>query len=129
MFCKKRVLRKFAKFTEKHLRQNLFFNKVSGLRPATLLKKGTLTQVFSCELCEISIRTPFLTEHLWWLLLYIQQLIGYSHSYEFAKVNVCNEFLRFGNKQAKLSHSEVHFGPCQTFIITSEGVVRRCSSK
>ena len=26
--------------------------------------------MFSCEFCEISIRTPFFTEHLPWLLLY-----------------------------------------------------------
>ena len=31
--------RNFAKFTGKHLCQSLFFNKVAGLRPATLLKK------------------------------------------------------------------------------------------
>ena len=41
------VLRNFAKFTEKHLCQSLFFNKVARLRPATL--KETLAQVFSCE--------------------------------------------------------------------------------
>ena len=39
VFCKKDVLRNFAKFTGKHLRQSLSFNKVAGLRPATLLKK------------------------------------------------------------------------------------------
>ena len=31
MFCKKSVHRNFAKFTEKHLCQSLFFNKVTGL--------------------------------------------------------------------------------------------------
>ena len=36
--------------------------------PATLLKKKTLAQVFSCEFCEIS-KNTFFTEHLWWLLL------------------------------------------------------------
>ena len=36
---RKGVLRNFAKFTGKHLCQSLFFNKVTGLRPATLLKK------------------------------------------------------------------------------------------
>ena len=36
---KKCVLRNSAKFTGKHLCQSLFFNKVAGLRPATLLKK------------------------------------------------------------------------------------------
>ena len=35
----KKVLKNFAKFTGKHLRQNLFFNKTAGLRPATLFKK------------------------------------------------------------------------------------------
>ena len=31
VLCKKDVLRNFAKFTGKHLYQNLFFNKVAGL--------------------------------------------------------------------------------------------------
>ena len=31
VFCKKAVLRNFAKFTGKHLCQSLFFNKVAGL--------------------------------------------------------------------------------------------------
>ena len=31
MFCKKSVLRNFAKFTGKHLCQDLLFNKVAGL--------------------------------------------------------------------------------------------------
>ena len=39
VFCKKGVLRNFAKFTGKQLCQSLLFNKVAGLRPATLLKK------------------------------------------------------------------------------------------
>ena len=34
------------------------FNKAAGLRPATLLKKR-LSQVFSCEFCEISENTFF----------------------------------------------------------------------
>ena len=50
---KKGVLRNFAKFTEKHLCQRLFFNK-----------KETLAQVFSCEFREIS-KNTFFTEHLW----------------------------------------------------------------
>ena len=32
VFCRKGVLRKFAKFTEKHLCQSLFFNKIADLR-------------------------------------------------------------------------------------------------
>ena len=78
MFFRKGGLRNFAKFTEKHMCYSLFFNKVAGLRPATLLKKRlwhrpkacnfnkkeTLAQVFSCEFWEISQNT-FFTEHLW----------------------------------------------------------------
>ena len=51
MFCEKAFLRDFAKFTGKHLCQNLFFNKVAGL---FFIKKETLAQVFSCEFFEIS---------------------------------------------------------------------------
>ena len=51
---KKFVLRNFAKFTRKDLRQSLFFNKVVGL---------TLAQVFSYEFCKIS-KNTFFTEHL-----------------------------------------------------------------
>ena len=47
------VLKNFTKFTGEHLCQRLLFNKVAGLGPATLLKKKTLTQMFSCEFCEI----------------------------------------------------------------------------
>ena len=36
---RKCVLRNLAKFTGKHLRRSLFFNKVAGLKPATLFKK------------------------------------------------------------------------------------------
>ena len=43
---RKGVLRNFAKFTGKHQRKSLFFNKVAGLRPATLLKRDSGTGVF-----------------------------------------------------------------------------------
>ena len=47
MFCKKGVLRNFAKLTGKHLCQSLYFNEVACLTAA------------------------FLTEHLRWLPLYV----------------------------------------------------------
>ena len=49
VFCKKDVLRYFTKFTGKHLRQSLFFDKVAGLRSATLVKKIFLHRVAACE--------------------------------------------------------------------------------
>ena len=68
VFCKKGVLRNFTKFTGKHLCQSLFFNKVAGLKPATLLKKRLWHRCFPVNFVKF-LRTPFFTEHLWWLLL------------------------------------------------------------
>ena len=62
VFCEKDVFKKFAKFTGKYLCQNLFFVTLQ----ASVLKKETLAQVFSCEFCEIFkniyfYRTPLVT--------------------------------------------------------------------
>ena len=62
---KKGVPRNFAKFTGKYLCQSLFFNKK---RPATLLKKRLGHMYFPLNFAKFLI-TPFLTEHLRWLLL------------------------------------------------------------
>ena len=58
VFCKKGVLKNFAKFTGKHLCQSLFFDKVAGAA-CSFIKKETLAQMFSCEFCEISKNTFF----------------------------------------------------------------------
>ena len=58
VFCRKGVLRNSKTSTGKHMCQSLFFNKVTGLSPATSLKE-TLAQVFSYEFCEISKNTFF----------------------------------------------------------------------
>ena len=55
VFCKKDVLKNFAKFAGKHLCQTLFLNKVSGLKRIRCIS----TQVFSCEFCEIFKKTYF----------------------------------------------------------------------
>ena len=67
-FCKKVVLRNFAKFTGNQLCQNLFFSKVAGLKPATLLKKRLWHRCFTVNFAKF-LRTFFLIEHLRWLLL------------------------------------------------------------
>ena len=59
LFCKRCVLKNFAKFTGKHLCQSLFFNKVAGLRPATLLKKRLWHSCFPVNFVKF-LRTPFL---------------------------------------------------------------------
>ena len=70
MFCRKGVLRSFAKFTGKHLCQGFFFNKFAGLRPAILLKMRLWHRYFLVNFGEF-LRGPFLTKHLRWLLLYL----------------------------------------------------------
>ena len=62
MFFKIDLLKSFANFTGKHLRQSLFLKNLQaeGLQ---LYLKNTPTQVFSCEVAKF-LRTPFFTEHL-----------------------------------------------------------------
>ena len=55
---RKGVLRNFAKFTGKHLCQVLFYNKVTGLGPATLLKKRLWHRCFPMNFAKF-LRTPF----------------------------------------------------------------------
>ena len=55
---KKGVLKNFIKFTGKHLCQSFFFNKVSGLRTAALLKKMLWHRCFPVNFAKF-LRTPF----------------------------------------------------------------------
>ena len=71
VFYKKGVPRNFVKFTGKHLCQSFFLNKVAGLRPATLLKKRFCHRCFLVNFSKF-LNTPFLTEHLYWLLLKVK---------------------------------------------------------
>ena len=70
MFCKKGVFENFRKFIGKHLCQSLFFNKVAGLRPATLLKKRLWHMCFTVNFVKF-LRTPFLQNTLGRLLLIV----------------------------------------------------------
>ena len=49
--------------------QSLFFHKVAGLRPVTLFKKRLWHRCSPVNFAKF-LRTPFLTEHLRWLLLF-----------------------------------------------------------
>ena len=75
VFCKKGVLRNFAKITGKHLCPSVFFNKVAGLRPASFLKKRLWHRCFPVNFVNF-LRTPFLIEHLWWLLLHLSEHVN-----------------------------------------------------
>ena len=56
---RKGVLRYFTKFTGKNLCQSLFFTKVAGPRPATLLKKRLWHRCFPVNFAKF-LRIPFL---------------------------------------------------------------------
>ena len=71
VFCKKGVLRNFAKFIGKHLCRSLYFNKVAD---PTLLKQRLWHRYFPVTFAQF-LRKPFLTEHLRWLLLYMIILV------------------------------------------------------
>ena len=75
VFCKKGVLKNFAKLTGKHQCQSLFLNKVAGLRPATILKRRLWHTFFRVNFAKFP-RTSFFTEHLWWLLLISEMFIS-----------------------------------------------------
>ena len=66
---RKGVLRNFTKFTGKHLRQSLFFNKTTGVRSATLLKKRLWHRCFLVNLTKF-FRTSFLQNTFGRLLLH-----------------------------------------------------------
>ena len=73
------VLRNFTKSTGKHLCQSLLFNKVAGLRPATLLKKKLCNRCFPANFVKF-LRTHFYIEHLWWLLLTNHMCLNVNNS-------------------------------------------------
>ena len=70
VFYKKGILKIFAKFTGKHLRQSLFFNKVGDLSLVTLLKKRLWHSCFPVNLSKF-LRKPFLQNTSGQLLLYL----------------------------------------------------------
>ena len=59
MLYKKGVLKNSTKFIRKHMHWSLFFNKVVGLRPATLLKKRLERRHIPVNFVKF-FRTPFL---------------------------------------------------------------------
>ena len=88
---RKGVLKNFTKFTGKHLRQSLFFEKVAGLRAATLLKKKLWHRCFPVNFVKFS-RTTFLQNTFGRLLLddtvHLTRLLLEALLYAYVK-NVC----------------------------------------
>ena len=70
--------------------------RVSFLIKLQVLKKETLTQVFSCEFCEIS-KNTFFREHLWaTAFLNCAVFLHHKHSRGVLKIFLVSSFCIFG---------------------------------
>ena len=85
------VLKSFTIFLGKYLCWNLLLTK---------FVKKRLTQVFSCEYCEI-FKSIFFIEHLWWLLLDLFLACGSSLLEVFCRKVVLRNFAKFTGKHKK----------------------------
>ena len=91
MFCKKAVLRDFPKFTRKHLCQSLFITKVAGQGRQLYLKRDPVSWCFLWVLWNLEEHLfSFLTEHLWWLPLVLQNRRSYKFPDIHQKISVLN---------------------------------------
>ena len=73
MFCEK-VFLEFSQNSQENTCARVFFNKVTGLRAATLLKKRLLHRCFPVNFAKF-LRAPFLIKHHCRLLLYLLRKI------------------------------------------------------
>ena len=104
VFCKNVFLEISQKFTSKRLCQSLFFNKVAGLRPATVLKKKLWHRCFPVNFTKF-LRVPFLTERLWWVLLFVFIWVGQMIMLKYGDLNIIWTFY------IKKKWSSINFWP------------------
>ena len=83
VFCKKRVFLEISQNSQKNTCASFFFNKVAGLRSATLLKKILWHRYFPMNFAKF-LRKPFPTKHLRWLLLFC----AYSHCFSYYLISI-----------------------------------------
>ena len=114
-----------TKFTGKYLCQSLYFNKVTGLRPATLLKKR-LWHRCSTEKFAKFLRTPFLTEHLQRLLIRAPNFVSVPRhcttqniSNSLAKAHLRTPFLQNSLAAFKCQLFFLKKGKAETIFLTS----------
>ena len=85
--CKKGVIKNLTKFTGKQLCQSLFFNKVAGLRPATLLKKRLWHRCFPLNFVKF-LKIHFLQNICRQLLLWLNTVSIWKQNIPYL-VDVC----------------------------------------
>ena len=80
------VLKNFTTFTETYMCLSFFFNKVAGLRPATLLKKKLWHRCFPVNFVKF-LRTRFLQNISW-----RRMLLSFATLDEFLRILFFNSF-------------------------------------
>ena len=109
---RKAVLRNFTKFTRRHLCQILFFNKVAGLRSATLLKKRLWHGCFLVNFMKF-LRAPLLQNTPGRLLLTGKHLkcvapLAISNHFD-TRVSDTNEFRLLIKENLFMKHDQAPF--------------------
>ena len=107
VFCEKGVLKKFIKFTVKHLCQSLSFNKV-------FYKKETLAQVFSCEYCKIFnntyfIKTPLVAASVSWISFFAIFMLLHFHFWETWKIMYTDPYENDRNFSRHVAAIQLYF--------------------
>ena len=77
----KKVFLEILQNSYEHMCQSPFLNKVAVLRPAILFKKRHCHRCFLVNFAKF-LRTPFLTEHLRWLLLNFVYIYSFRSSHQ-----------------------------------------------
>ena len=114
MFCKKGVLRNFAKFIGKHLCQSLFFNKVAGgtfftehvWATAFLFKMKCFLVSLLRKIFQLCLTRLYITHIIWW-----RSCLGINYMSSALKLffffffwflnNFCSEFISILMKELK----------------------------
>ena len=124
MFCKKGVLGNFTKYTGRHLWQSLFFKSCS-LRPATVLKKRLWHRCFTVNLVKF-LRTIFIIEHIWWLLLQKHNMMPFF--FQTLAELACLIFIILDIKWGFISANATTLRNGKNFHSIPEGFLKKCYS-
>ena len=105
VFCKKAILKRFTKFTGKHLYYSGFFNKFADLK------------IF-CEFWEIFEKMLIFIEHLWKLLLYCYESLQCLWLYQ-QQVHICHAILLSLSSPQAVKKSDLDFWFLNAFFFIS----------
>ena len=137
VFCKKGVLRNFAKFIVKHLCHSLFFDKVAGRRPATLWKKRLWQRCFLTEHlflqntsdgCSCFFQCLFVTSHTLHFTLFTSTSTFFRSYFSVFNFVVFNFFTK-KRKEKKKIFIENQKKIWEIVVLTDRCIIKKIISK